>query len=390
MKKFLSVTAILTAMLWINSAALAEEVAVAPVTAEPVATTITAADTTTATATTTTTTSGNKFASRERLVATLLGELTKSGTTDDDATAPTDSATGSTGEAAGSTSSTTTTGTTAETISGTTTGTFSDASGEGQASQQDTGTETGPSVTPVATDTPPEGGGDSALASATGTDPAIGQGDVTAAGDSSNASLDAARVATFVANLSDEQVLALNRSLNNAVQQGLVINYDMDLLEKIVTEQYGKQRINALTKALEEEAKFLALYERTGNEKFQARAEAQKERFLAKVESMHREAARTTLRDEVKSGVAEASRSAAKEQIKSEARLMAKTAAAETAKGLAREAAKDLAKAEAKQLARNSAQEAAKDVAKQAAKEVAKEVTKENQRANARARRNNG
>ncbi len=230
------------------------------------------------------------------------------------------------------------------------------------------------------------------------------------AGTSNSTTTDgaAARVDAFVANLSENQVLALNRSLNNAVQQHLALNYDLDLLERIVTDQYSKQQINALTKALEEEAKLLALYERTGNEKFLKQAEIQKEKFLAKADRLSRDATRTatrettrdTLRTELKSGADEATQLAVKEQAKVQARLMAKEAvkaeaktmakatADETAKGLAREAALALAKEESKQLARGSAQEAAKDVAKQAAKEVAKEVSKENQRAGAKAKNN--
>lgn len=218
----------------------------------------------------------------------------------------------------------------------------------------------------------------------------------------------AARVDAFVANLSEEQVFALNRSLNNAVQQRLALNYDLELLERIVVDQYSKQQINALTKALEEEAKLLARYERTGDEKFLRQAEARKEKFLAKADGFSRDAprmatketTRNTLRTEMKSKTDEATQSAVKEQakvqarlmakeaVKAEAKTMAKTTADETAKGLAREAALALAKEESKQLARNSAQEAAKDVAKQAAKEVAKEVSKENQRASAKAKNN--
>lgn len=222
------------------------------------------------------------------------------------------------------------------------------------------------------------------------------------------AAVDAARVDAFVANLSEEQVFALNRSLNNAVQQRLALNYDLELLERIVVDQYSKQQINALTKALEEEAKLLARYERTGDEKFLKQAEVRKEKFLAKADGFSRDAARVatkeatrdTLRIEMKSKTDEATQSAVKEQAKVQARLMAKEAvkaeaktmakatADETAKSLAREAALALAKEESKQLARNSAQETAKDVAKQAAKEVAKEVSKENQRASAKVKNN--
>lgn len=227
-------------------------------------------------------------------------------------------------------------------------------------------------------------------------------------GATTTAAIDAARVDTFVANLSTEQVFALNRSLNNAVQQRLALNYDLELLERIVTDKYGKQQINALTKGLEEEAKFQALYERTGNKKFLEQAESQKEKFLAKVDRLSRDTTRTatrettrnTLRAEIKSDAAEATQSAVKEQakvearrmakeaVKAEAKTMAKVTADETAKGLAREAALASAREESKQLARNSAQEAAKDVAKQSAEEVAKEVGKENQWASAKAMKN--
>lgn len=92
------------------------------------------------------------------------------------------------------------------------------------------------------------------------------------------------RVQTFVENLSDEQVFALNRSLNNAVKSGQNIDFDLDLLETIVDENYDKRQINALTKALEEEAKFLAKYEETGDPKFIEKAEQKKEKFLAKID----------------------------------------------------------------------------------------------------------
>lgn len=226
--------------------------------------------------------------------------------------------------------------------------------------------------------------------------------------DTATAVVDAARVDAFVANLSEEQVFALNRSLNNAVQQRLALKYDLELLERIAVDQYSKQQINALTKALEEEAKLLARYERTGDEKFLQQAEARKEKFLAKADGFSRDAARMatkettrdTLRTEMKSEADEAAQAAVKEQVKVQARLMAKEAvkaeaktmakasADETAKGLARESALALAKEESKQLARGSAQEAAKDVAKQAAKEVATEVSKESQRASVKAKNN--
>lgn len=86
-----------------------------------------------------------------------------------------------------------------------------------------------------------------------------------------------------MANLSDEQVFALNRSLNNVVKSGLPMEYDMYLLEQVIENDYDSREINALTKAMEEEAKFQDPYEKTGNEKFLDRAQSQKEKFLATV-----------------------------------------------------------------------------------------------------------
>jgi len=93
-----------------------------------------------------------------------------------------------------------------------------------------------------------------------------------------------ARVQTFVDNLSDDQVFALNRSLNNAVNSELDIIFDLDLLERIVDEDLDKRQINALTRALEQEANFLAKFEKTGDPKFREKAEQEKEKFLAKID----------------------------------------------------------------------------------------------------------
>ncbi|MGH8658591.1 MAG: hypothetical protein ACREV4_09005 [Gammaproteobacteria bacterium] len=98
--------------------------------------------------------------------------------------------------------------------------------------------------------------------------------------------------------LSDEQVFALNRSLNNAVSSGLNVDIDSEHLQDVIDGDYDGRQINALTKALEEEAKFTKLsdkfqdkYEASGNERFLEHSERmldkgvqQKEKFLSKID----------------------------------------------------------------------------------------------------------
>ncbi len=59
-----------------------------------------------------------------------------------------------------------------------------------------------------------------------------------------------------VGDLTAEQVFALNRSLNNAVSSGLIVDFDSEQLQDVLDGEYNKQQINSLTKALESEAKF--------------------------------------------------------------------------------------------------------------------------------------
>ena len=91
-------------------------------------------------------------------------------------------------------------------------------------------------------------------------------------------------VEMLVENLSPEQVFALNRSLNNAVNSGLLLFMDVDAADLQDLLNYDDRQINAFTKAYEEEAKFLARAEATGNERFLQKAENQKDKFLARIE----------------------------------------------------------------------------------------------------------
>lgn len=173
------------------------------------------------------------------------------------------------------------------------------------------------------------------------------------------------QVATFVESLSDEQVFALNRSLNNAINSDLEIEYDMELLQKIVDEDYNKQQINSLTQALEQEARFLAKYEETGDDKFLFKAERQKEKFLAKAEWFG------GMGEMGMSEIMKESRHAAKVAVK-EARMAAKDATKE-ARMAARDAAKNAVKSAAKGIAKDQAKSAVKDAIKLAKSEVTRE-----------------
>jgi DNA-binding Lrp family transcriptional regulator len=143
----------------------------------------------------------------------------------------------------------------------------------------------------------------------------------------------------FVDGLTAEQVHYLNKDLNNAVKSGLVIDFDSDenrdLLDGI-DENWDKHDFKALTTALEQEARFLEKYEKTGDEKFLTKAETEKEKFLAKVGK----------KSEPVSAGGELAKKEAKNAAK-DARKAAKAAARE-AKKVAREAAKEATKEAAK------------------------------------------
>jgi hypothetical protein len=140
-----------------------------------------------------------------------------------------------------------------------------------------------------------------------------------------------AKTGELVGELSAKQVHDLNASLQNARKTGLLpLDLDSEHLQAILDGAYGTREIHALTNAYEQEARFdrLAMrfverYDATGREHFQAQAERfaargdeQKEKFLEKIE-------RFTAQD----GEREA-RAAAREAA-AEAREAAREAAAE-------------------------------------------------------------
>ena len=156
--------------------------------------------------------------------------------------------------------------------------------------------------------------------------------------------------------LTDDQVVYLNRKFNNARHNGLQIDFtdkdNWNLMLNVIVEEYNFHQVNFLTKALESEAKFLSKYEETGNEKFMIKAATEKEKFLSRIDRFEdggslvptplpKDANRVALllaRQEARSALKDMAR---------QARLQAKTLAKETtrsnSRGFSRNASKQLA-----------------------------------------------
>ena len=162
----------------------------------------------------------------------------------------------------------------------------------------------------------------------------------------------------LVEQLTEEQLFALNRSLNNATNNGLIVDLNSEYMEMLIDGEYNKQQINALTKALEEEAKFNKLsdkfadkYELTGKEHFQdkadmmsAKGERQKDKFMAKIDKFDRSGLETDHKDKAKKAARDSAKSAARGASKNSARKEAKRAAKNEAKKVAKENARKNAK----------------------------------------------
>ncbi len=190
-------------------------------------------------------------------------------------------------------------------------------------------------------------------------------------------------ITDLVGKLSEEQILAFNRSLNNSLHNQFPVDLNADILQAALDGEYDKKQIIFLTKAYEEEAKFLSLAEKfeakaeeTGDDKFlrqadrmTAKAETSKEKFLSRIDRDNSDISEgeNLSRQESREASREA-RAAAKETAQ-EARIAAKETARE-----ARDLAKDVARE-----ARDAAKEAAKE-AREAARENARENAKENSR----------
>lgn len=165
------------------------------------------------------------------------------------------------------------------------------------------------------------------------------------------------------AQLSDEQVQALTRSLNNAVSSGLVLPLDAAMLQRVIDGDYDRQQINALTQGLEQEARFLAKRDRvaalaaergTGESagpvkqmaKFEAKAESEKSKFFAKIDEptdpglLLDDALAAAAKSAAKDAARAAAQDSAKQVAKREARLLAKAAAKDAVKESGKNAAK--------------------------------------------------
>lgn len=165
--------------------------------------------------------------------------------------------------------------------------------------------------------------------------------------------------------LSDDQVVELNRSLNNLNRNVFTApagfqfdGAEFDAVQFLgrITEDFNKHQIRALTKALEEKIKFLYLAEKTGNDRFRELADRQEQKFLAKIDRFAKETDAT-------GGSETASGDASGETLKSVSKTAKGRAIKETklnGKAAATRAAKDEAKEAIKRDIKNHAKKAAK------------------------------
>lgn len=173
--------------------------------------------------------------------------------------------------------------------------------------------------------------------------------------------------------LSDDQILALNRALNNAEASGLLVNIDAEHLQLILDEDYDRRQIMAITTGLEKEARaldkagdFEARAEATGNDKFleqaerfRTRAEVEKTKFFTKATRFDRDEMTDDGLDD--------------DALDDDIQDAVLTTARETARDAAQENARDNAKNQAKFAAQSAAKDAAKEAANQTAREHASE-----------------
>lgn len=173
---------------------------------------------------------------------------------------------------------------------------------------------------------------------------------------------DAAALDAAVDALSEDQVVALNRSLNNLNNNTFTgptsFEFDgsefmaVEFLERVTGGDFNKQQITALTKALEEKIKFLFLAEKTGNDKFLEKADSQEAKFLAKVDGFGTSSLTGDAATSSAKLAAKAAKKAAKQAAKSAAKFAAKNAAKNAAKKAAKQAVKDAIKNQAKNAAK--------------------------------------
>jgi hypothetical protein len=140
----------------------------------------------------------------------------------------------------------------------------------------------------------------------------------------------------FVANLSDEQVIALNRALNNTRHNGLQPDWDLAVLQRIIDEDLSNGEIQQLVHGFELAARFEQHATR-----FEAKAEATgNDAFLDKADRMRERG--QTLQDKFETRIgAQAAREAAADAAADEVQQVAKNEAKKAAREAAREAAQE-------------------------------------------------
>jgi hypothetical protein len=179
----------------------------------------------------------------------------------------------------------------------------------------------------------------------------------------------------LVAQMSDEQVFALNRSLNNSLASGLLLTLDAGLLQRVIDGDYDKQEVNALLQGLEQESRFLAKRDRfeervaaRGNEesssqtdqmaRMEAKAETQKTKFFAKIDDPDPVASDPVIDAKADATIDEAVDQAVDEAVEEAAKSAARSAA--------RDASKQILKSEARLLAKATTKDAVKEAGKSA------------------------
>lgn len=147
--------------------------------------------------------------------------------------------------------------------------------------------------------------------------------------------------------LTEDQVIALNQSLNGWSNNSFDVTLSDELLARLLSGELNDQQVMFAIRAEFEEAKFNSLADRMEEkgltkqaDRMRDRAESQKGKFGGKVDSFANDA-------------------------KEGAKQSAKSSASEAAKGAAKSSAKDAAKGAAKSAAKENAKENAKNKAKE-------------------------
>ena len=181
-----------------------------------------------------------------------------------------------------------------------------------------------------------------------------------------------------VEELSDDQVVAFNRSLNDTVSRRLPVDIDSEDIQRAVDESFDRHQIQFFTKSFEEKAKFQQKadrfhdrYDATGKEQFRTNAErarqqghSQQQKFLAKVDG----AERVEHQHGDLANAAQLAKHVARREARDTARAVARSAARDTARHSARRAGAadargddDRSHREARRVARAEARESAKN-----------------------------